>query len=278
MKSVSLSGQYSLQRIGKLLKICQPTRHQLKDLVYENVAIREPYAILQQWIEIGEKSLGRSKARHACLATVDSTGQPVMRLINVEQISSSGITFYTALAGRQAGNISCNPHVSLLFQWPHLERSVNVSGMVNPLCALQAQRRFNRYPHAIKLGLHGIHMPRRVANKWFFIGTGFERLGDLIAKFFGKQLQTVPMPYNWGGYLLVPHLYEFINAENDNSNRQCMRFRRCHTLPRVSLQVVADFIKVYLNFVSNLMQGKRRETVDAGCYDWVFDRSIILAN
>lgn len=231
-------GQYSLQKIGKLLKIPLPTRHRLKDFIYENVAIREPYTILQQWLEIAERSLPQSKARLACLATVDATGQPVMKLINIEQINASGITFYTALGGRQAGNISCNPHVSLLLQWPHQERSVHLSGMVTPVCAVQAQRRFNRYPHGTKLSLHGRQMPRRKTHKWFFMGTICERLGDVFAKYSGKQLQNVPMPYNWGGYLLKPHLYEFIDAGKGDTREQCMRFRRCLTLPRVSLQTI----------------------------------------
>ncbi|KAH8420949.1 hypothetical protein KR222_011082 [Zaprionus bogoriensis] len=217
---------------------------QLEEVLDVNVAIREPYTILQHWLSIAQHYAPECRPRTACLATVDVTGQPVMRLTNVEQINPAGITFYTAMGGRQAGEISSNPHVSLHFHWPRIERSIHVVGKASPVCALQAERQFNKYPRHMQIGLHGRYLPQRRTSSWLFPGKFFEMIGDKITQLLGKQLQPIPMPHDWGGCLLKPTLYEFTDA-----GRQCMRFRRCLTLPR----------------------GKRGKTVTADCYDWVFD-------
>ncbi|KAM8704487.1 hypothetical protein ACLKA7_009006 [Drosophila subpalustris] len=213
----------------------------------ENLAIREPYSILQRWLLLAQQQAPQCKPRVACVATVDAAGQPVTRLTSVEQVNPAGITFYTALGSRQAGEISHNPHVSLHFHWPPLNRSVHISGVASPVCASQAQRQFGRYPRQVQLSMHGIKLPK------LLLGVSiYDKILQLLAKLFGRQVAQIPAPHNWGGFLLKPTLYEFFDASRGFPNTQCMRFRRCLTLPR----------------------GMRNRTLNADPYDWVFDRGI----
>ncbi|XP_034487118.1 pyridoxine/pyridoxamine 5'-phosphate oxidase [Drosophila innubila] len=218
-----------------------------RKLCEENLAIREPYSILHRWLLAAQQQVPQCKPRVACVATVDAAGQPVTRLTNVEQINPSGITFYTALGSRQAGEISNNPHVSLHFHWPQMDRSVHISGIASPVCALQAERQFGKYPRQVQLSMHGIQLPKLI------LGISiYDKVVKLLIKLFGKQVEEIPAPHNWGGFQLKPTLYEFFDSSRGFQDTQCMRFRRCLTLPR----------------------GMRNRTLNADRYDWVFDRGI----
>ncbi|XP_017953708.1 uncharacterized protein LOC108649194 [Drosophila navojoa] len=214
------------------------------DSWHNRIAIREPYLILHHWLSIAMDMEPQSKARVACLATVDEAGQPVTRMTSVEQINASGLTFYTALGSRLAGEIHANPHVSLQMYWPHLERSVHIAGTVSPVSALQAQLQFARYPREVQLSMHGIQTRKRS-----LLGKIKKCLSLILSE---QRLPKVPVPPNWGGFLLSPTLYEFCRTCPKTQGRHCMRFRRCLTLPR----------------------GMRRETLKADRYDWVFDSSV----
>lgn len=217
------------------------------ELCEENLAIREPYSILQRWLLAAQKHAPQCKPRVACVATVDAAGQPVTRLTNVEQINPSGITFYTSLGSRQAGEITTSPHVSLHFHWPQMNRSVHIAGTASPVCGLQAQRQFSRYPRQVQLSMHGLKLPR------FILGISiYDKVLQLLVKLFSTQVEQIPTPNNWGGFQLKPALYEFFDSTRGFPDTQCMRFRRCLTLPR----------------------GKRYRTLNADRYDWVFDRGI----
>ncbi|EDW59567.2 pyridoxine/pyridoxamine 5'-phosphate oxidase [Drosophila virilis] len=206
-----------------------------------SIAIREPYAILQHWLTVALNEEPRCEPRMACLATVDMAGQPVTRMTNVEQINAAGLTFYTTLGSRLTGEITHNPHVSLQFFWPHMRRSVHIAGHVSPVCALQAQLQFARYPREVQLSMHGI--PSRKSGI-------YGRIMEYFANHFrNDRLQEVPVPRDWGGLLLCPTFYEFSQVDPEAPGRRCMRFRRCLTLPR----------------------GMRNETCNADRYDWVFD-------
>ncbi|XP_064548147.1 pyridoxine/pyridoxamine 5'-phosphate oxidase [Drosophila montana] len=203
-----------------------------------NIAIREPYAVLQNWLSVALNEASRCEPRAACLATVDMAGQPVTRMTNVEQINAAGLTFYTTLGSRLTGEITNNPHVSLQFFWPHVKRSVHIAGHVSPVCALQAQLQFARYPREVQLSMHGIPSKRS------------GRIMEYFAKLFkSDREQDVPLPRDWGGLLLSPTFYEFSQVDPEEPGRRCMRFRRCLTMPR----------------------GMRNETCNADRYDWVFD-------
>ncbi|KAH8359165.1 hypothetical protein KR093_004870, partial [Drosophila rubida] len=191
----------------------------------ESMAIREPYSILQRWLFTAQHQTSHCNPRVACVATVDATGQPVTRLTNVEQINPSGITFFTTLGSRQAGEISTNPYVSLHFHWPEIERSVHIAGIASPICAFQAQHQFWKYPRHVQLRMHGIIEPKRDTS---IIG----RLRRFFSSWFPIEEDPVPTPPDWGGFQLKPTLYEFFDGSRDVPSTRCMRFRRCLTLPR----------------------------------------------
>ncbi|KAH8385682.1 hypothetical protein KR200_009011 [Drosophila serrata] len=207
----------------------------------------EPYVIFQSWLIAAQKQAPQVRPRMACMATVDKAGEPVTRLTCIEDVTPEGITFFTTLGSRQAGEISANPHVSLQFNWAPLMRSVRISGTAHQLSDAQAIEQFRRYPRHVQMSI--THGPRYAAADYRYRSGFFQRITQSLRNLFGKPPEEIPMPVNWGGYLLTPSLFEFGMLSGPKAARTRVRFRRCLEIPR----------------------GSRMGTVQAERTDWVYD-------
>ncbi|KAH8247885.1 hypothetical protein KR038_011347 [Drosophila bunnanda] len=207
----------------------------------------EPYVIFRSWLVAAENQAPQVRPHLACMATVDKAGEPVTRLTCIEDVTADGVTFFTTLGSRQAGEISANPHVSLHFNWAPLMRSVRISGTAHQLSDAQAIDQFRRYPRHVQMSI--CHGPRHADADWRYRSGFFQRIAQRMRNWVGKPPEEVPMPANWGGYLLTPSLFEFGMLSGPKAARTRVRFRRCLELPR----------------------GARLCTVQAERTDWVYD-------
>ncbi|XP_043653561.1 pyridoxine/pyridoxamine 5'-phosphate oxidase isoform X2 [Drosophila teissieri] len=201
----------------------------------------------QNWLLTAQKEAPQVRPRLACMATVDKSGEPVTRLTNIEEVNANGITFFTTLGSRQAGEISANPHVSLHFNWAPLMRSVRIAGSAQQLTEEQTREQFRRFPRHIQMSI--THGPRFAAADWQSRSGFFARIGERLNTWLGKEPEQIHMPHNWGGFLLTPSLFEFGMLSGEKAGRTRVRFRRCLEMPR----------------------GTRVGTVQAERQDWVYD-------
>ncbi|KAH8294902.1 hypothetical protein KR018_004266, partial [Drosophila ironensis] len=195
----------------------------------ERPTIEEPHVIFHRWLKSAQKQAPLVRPHLACMATVDMAGEPVTRLITVESVSAHGITFFTTLCSRQAGEISQNPNVSLHFNWAPLMRSVRIAGTAFQLTRAQVLDQFCRYPRHVQLSI--IHGPRYAAADWQARSGILRRIIRRVAAWVGRVPEEIPMPANWGGFLLAPTLFEF-GMPGEGSVRKRVRFRRCSNIPR----------------------------------------------
>ncbi|KAH8313564.1 hypothetical protein KR067_008089 [Drosophila pandora] len=226
----------------------QHTHHVHNVAPQEERIMEEPYIIFQRWLMSAQKQAPQVRPRLACMATVDKAGEPVTRLTNIEDVSAHGITFFTTLGSRQAGELSQNPHVSLHFNWAPLMRSVRIAGTAYQLTDAQAMDQFRRYSRHMQLTI--THGPRYAAKYSQANSSFYQRMVQRMSSWFGKAPEEVPMPTNWGGFLLAPSLFEF-GMVGEESGRKRLRFRRCLNMPR----------------------GARGGTVQAETQDWIYDTS-----
>ena len=92
-----------------------------------NTNLDEPFTLFQRWYDDAvEKEVDVPSAMS--VATVDAHGRPSSRMVLLKEHNTSGFVFYTNLESRKAGEISANPHVSLLFHWKSLKRQVRIEG------------------------------------------------------------------------------------------------------------------------------------------------------
>ncbi|HZT22042.1 MAG TPA: pyridoxamine 5'-phosphate oxidase [Verrucomicrobiae bacterium] len=153
--------------------------------------------------KLGQALLGRSSAdaNAMVLATVDKNGVPSARTVLLKGADERGFVFYTNYESRKALELADNPHAALTFYWPELERQVCVAGTVEKISRQESEAYFKTRPRGSQLAAWASNqrdvVPDRAAleAKW----------KAMAAKFPGP----VPLPPNWGGFVLRPERIEF---------------------------------------------------------------------
>ena len=135
------------------------------------------------------------------LATVDKNGIPSTRTVLLKGLDERGFAFYTNYDSRKGLELADNPNAALTFYWPELERQVCVAGKVEKMSREDSEKYFKSRPRGSRLATWASNqrdvVPDRAAldAKW----------NEAAARFPGD----VPLPSNWGGFLLKPERIEF---------------------------------------------------------------------
>lgn len=136
------------------------------------------------------------------VATADPDGQPSARYVLLKGFSEEGFVFYTNLASRKGRALAADPKVALLFPWHPLERQVRVEGVATLLGPDAVASYFSSRPRGSQLGAWASHQSSVVAGREELD----ERYREVSARFEGVE---VPVPEEWGGYLVVAESIEF---------------------------------------------------------------------
>ena len=135
------------------------------------------------------------------LATVDRTGRPSARAVLLKGVDERGFVFYTNHDSRKGRELADNPNAALTFYWPDWERQVCVGGTVAKISREETEAYFKSRPRGSQLAAWASNqfdvVPDRIALE--------KRWNEAAAKFPGD----VPLPPNWGGFVLKPEWIEF---------------------------------------------------------------------
>jgi pyridoxamine 5'-phosphate oxidase len=135
------------------------------------------------------------------LATVDHEGRPSSRMVLLKSVDRRGFVFYTNYDSRKGRELAENPHAALTFFWPDLERQVCVAGAIARLPSAESQQYFKSRPRGSQLGAWVSQQSQPVPDRAFLEA----KWRELERQFPGD----VPLPPNWGGYVLKPERIEF---------------------------------------------------------------------
>lgn len=136
------------------------------------------------------------------LATVNSEGQPTVRVVLFKARAPEGLIFFTNYQSRKGQEIEKNPKVSANFFWPQLEKQVRFDGIAKKISVAENQKYFSSRPRLSQLGAWASSQSQEIPNIEFLQN----KLSHVEQKF---QNQEVPCPEYWGGYLLIPHEIEY---------------------------------------------------------------------
>jgi pyridoxamine 5'-phosphate oxidase len=135
------------------------------------------------------------------LATVDKNGIPSTRTVLLKGVSERGFVFYTNYDSRKGLELAENPNAALTFYWPDLERQICVIGRVGKIPREESEKYFKSRPRGSRLAAWASNQRDAVADR-----TALDaKWNEMAAKFPGD----VPLPPNWGGYVLKPERIEF---------------------------------------------------------------------
>jgi pyridoxamine 5'-phosphate oxidase len=162
---------------------------------------KDPRRQLERWLRAAT-SAGQIEPTAMTLATVDARGRPSARLVLFKGFYRGGPTFYTNYTSRKGVELKRNPRAALVFWWDRLERQVRIEGRVARVPRGLSSRYFHSRPRASQLGALTSRQSREVASRRLLD----ERMAANERQLAGRM---VPLPDAWGGYVLLPEMYEF---------------------------------------------------------------------
>jgi pyridoxamine 5'-phosphate oxidase len=135
------------------------------------------------------------------LATVDGEGKPSTRTVLLKSVDERGFIFFTNYDSRKGRELAANPNAALTFFWPELERQVCVAGTVGKLPAAESEAYFKSRPRGSQIGAWASNQSEVIPDR-----AVLEAKWRELEK---KYPHDVPLPPNWGGFILKPERIEF---------------------------------------------------------------------
>lgn len=170
----------------------------------EDTAGDDPLALLEHWLaQAVRANRGEWFEPNAItLATATPDGAPSARIVLLKGVDRQGLTFFTRYTSRKGRELTANPRAAAVLHWPELDRQVRAAGPVERLDPEASRRYFASRPRGSQLGAVASPQSRPIPDRAFLE----RRWADLDRQYAG---QPVPMPEDWGGYLLRPNELEF---------------------------------------------------------------------
>lgn len=162
---------------------------------------KDPIAQFDTWFHEAVK-LEVMEPNAMTLATATKDGIPSARIVLLKGYDQKGFSFYTNYLSRKGKEIAKNPHASLVFFWPELQRQVRIEGKLSKLSKEESESYFNTRPFESRVGAISSPQSQIIPNR-----ESLEVIfKNMDAKYKGKH---VPKPAHWGGYILNPIAIEF---------------------------------------------------------------------
>lgn len=169
--------------------------------------------LFRQWLA-DAFAAGLSEPNAMVVGTVDAAGRPVTRTVLCKSADEDGITFFTNYDSAKGEQLAIHPYASATFPWYGLGRQIHVRGPVIRVSAEATADYWSKRPRGSQLGAWASQQSAPIASRAALLS----RLADVEARF--ADLEQVPVPPNWGGYLIAPEVVEFWQGrENRVHNR-----------------------------------------------------------
>lgn len=170
-------------------------------------------ALFADWLAEAERA-GVIEPNAMVLGTVDGQGHPVTRTVLCKSADEDGIAFYTNYDSDKGEQLAAAPYASATFPWYQLGRQIHVRGTVHKVSAQDTADYWSKRPRGSQLGAWASHQSRPIASRAALL----DQLAQVDARF--ADLDEIPVPPNWGGYLIAPEVVEFWQGrENRVHNR-----------------------------------------------------------
>lgn len=137
------------------------------------------------------------------LATANEAGIPSVRIVLLKDFDELGFRFYTNYGSQKSLNMMKNNHIEVVFNWLEAHRQVRISGIAEKISRNEAEAYFQSRPRESQIGAYASQQSQVISNR--------QQLDDNAQAMSEKfaTYEKIPMPDNWGGWLLKPNGYEF---------------------------------------------------------------------
>lgn len=161
----------------------------------------DPYIQFEKWFHEAMKS--ECEEPNAFTLSTIGDNRPHSRVVLLKGFHQGGFVFYTNYLSHKGHEIEKNPYGAMNFLWLPLQRQVRVEGKLIKAPAQMSDHYFHKRPRGSQLG--AISSPQsQVVDSREQLESLFQRSEE---KF--QQIDPLPRPEHWGGYVLQPDYYEF---------------------------------------------------------------------
>jgi len=159
-----------------------------------------PFDLFKTWYqEAFEAKVNEPNA--FALSTVSESGRPSSRILYLKELLAEEFIFYTNYASQKGKEMSLNPHASMLFFWPELQRQIRIEGKVKQVESAVSDAYFASRPRGSQIGAWASEQSAQLDDR--------KTLEDRVEAFALQFPEEVKRPPHWGGYALVPDHIEF---------------------------------------------------------------------
>lgn len=182
----------------------------------ERDADPNPFVMFQQWLELAiAENLPEPNAMVVATAALDA--KPSARVLLLRGVDERGLIFFTNYASRKAKELKDNPFAALVFFWQPLHRQIRVEGRVERVSAQESDAYFSSRPRGAQLSAAASPQSQVIPNREFLE----TRAAELDTKFLNQVLR----PAQWGGYRVIPDVFEFWQGR-ENRMHDRLRYTR----------------------------------------------------
>ena len=160
-----------------------------------------PFIQWHTWYDQAAEA-GVTEPNAMTVSTIGLDGVPDSRIVLARGVDDTGIVFYTNYASEKSEQLQKNPVASAVFGWLDLHRQVRVRGQVVQVPQQQSDEYFASRPRDSQLGAWASPQSQVISDRSVLT----ERLEQFRKQFEGSD---VPRPPSWGGWLIVPTMFEF---------------------------------------------------------------------
>ncbi|HEY3722581.1 MAG TPA: pyridoxamine 5'-phosphate oxidase [Acidimicrobiia bacterium] len=178
-----------------------------------------PFTQFEDWYSEAQDATD-DRAAAMTIATATRAGRPSARVVLLRGFDARGLVFYTNYDSRKGEELDANPHAAALFYWPQLDRQVRVEGSVSRVGRAESEAYFAGRPRGHQVGAWASPQSTPIPDRPFL-----QSLFDDAEARFADDGTEVPLPPFWGGYRLIPEVFEFwVNRADRLHDR--IRYRR----------------------------------------------------
>jgi pyridoxamine 5'-phosphate oxidase len=161
----------------------------------------DPFDQFREWYDEAIAS-NMTDPNAMILATCGANKRPSSRIVLLKEVANDGFTFFTNYHSKKGCQIEENPLGSLLFPWHSVERQVRIEGIIVKISPAKSDEYFNNRSEGSRIGAWTSPQSQEIPSREFL-----EIMEEKYKNAF--KADTLPRPPHWGGYKLLPDLFEF---------------------------------------------------------------------